>query len=310
MLNYEDINKSLYNVAIKHADDKANFKYYAKVPINSKKNRYFYSKDEYLAYMKNKSVAADTAVDKAKEKLDTESKKKDASDAIDKAVDVVSFLLGGKLGQTLVRNIREKIDANDQFEKQMADLKENNPLPSLKLKTESTTKDQDQGAINPMYDGITYEYSNNCSYCTMAYDLRQRGYDVEANPADPNAPVLLEDIADWYDGAEVRDPMTLAEENGVSFETMTLEQAAELMEQDLLEEGEGARGHFILYWANGGGHDVIWEVENGELWLRDCQNNTKLKPINYIQYSCYFSYFRSDNIQPNAKCLKTVSNKK
>ena len=255
--------------------------------------------------MKNKKQAEQVTSNKS-----PDSDKRDMSQIVDKAVDLVSFLLGGKIGKTVVENVREKIDAKQQFEHQLAELKKDNPLPQLKLKTEPATKDQDQGAINPMYDGVSYEYSNNCSYCTMAYDLRQRGYDVVANPADPEDPILLDEITDWYDGAEVEDIITLTKSNGISPDSLTVQHAAHLVEMDLLKEGEGARGHFILYWANGGGHDVIWEVENGEVFLRDCQNNRKLKPIDYIQYSNYFTYFRTDNLKPNEKCLKTISNKK
>lgn len=314
-MRYGNINEALYNIIV-HADEKQDFKYYAKVPISSKKNRYFYSKDEYLAYMKNKgptnqnSSVASVSKNKNVSTTSIGTEKDDKSRLVDKAVDFASFLLGGKIGQTVVKSIREKIEAQEQHEKSMAELEKDNPLPQLKLKTEASTKDEDQGAVNPMYDGYTYEYSNNCSFCTMTYDLRQRGYDVEANPADPNDPIFIEEIVSWYDGAEPEDVVTLAEENDVVLEEMTLMQAAELFEEDVLKEGDGARGHFIVYWANGGAHDVIWEVDNGEVWLRDCQINEKIKPIDYIMYSNYFAYFRSDNIRPNEKCLKTVSNKK
>ena len=314
--NYVDISKSLYNVVISHSDEKTDFKYYAKVPIDSKRDRYFYSKEEYLAYMRNKNrgekkpISTADRVNESASSTHIGETKKDSSQLVDKAVDMVSFLLGGKLGQTLVRNIREKIDANEQYEQQMAELKEHNPLPQLKIKSEPTTKDEDQGAINPMYDGMTYEWSNNCSYCTMAYDLRQRGYDVVANPADPEDLVYIPDIISWYDGAEPKDVASLAEESGIPLEELTQYHAAQLLEEDLLKEGEGARGHFIVDWSNGGAHDVIWEVENGEVWLRDCQSNEKLKPLYYIQYASYFTYFRTDNIMPNEKCLRTISNKK
>lgn len=52
----------------------------------------------------------------------------------------------------------------------------------LNKQTKKTTPDEDMAIINPNYSPDNYGYSNNCAYCTAAYDLRRRGYDVEAKP--------------------------------------------------------------------------------------------------------------------------------
>ena len=58
-------------------------------------------------------------------------------------------------------------------------LKKDNPLPDLPLKTKATTLDEDMAAINPNYNtNIKSNYDENCGACTIAYDLRRRGYDV------------------------------------------------------------------------------------------------------------------------------------
>lgn len=64
-------------------------------------------------------------------------------------------------------------------------LKKDNPLPDLTLKTKATILDEDMAAINPSYytNDIAH-YDENCGACTIAYDLRRRGYDVAAVDED------------------------------------------------------------------------------------------------------------------------------
>lgn len=213
---------------------------------------------------------------------------------------------------------KEASISDDAFAKQFSDLQKDDPLPMLPVKTETFTHDEDMAAINPKYNGISTQlnsYTLNCAYCTAAYDLRLRGYDVEADSkaVQFDDPTTNSEIMSWYDGAELETLWGSIEEyDPKAYERgdIDAEGAAECLEKDLISHGEGARGHLLIDWAGGGGHDVIWEIENNEVVIRDCQTNDKLEVIDYLQYASNMYYFRTDNIQPNEKILETVRSRK
>lgn len=69
-------------------------------------------------------------------------------------------------------------------------------LPKLTRKYSNT---EHQKEINPNFDPYFYwgPYNENCGYCTLAYDFRKRGYDVEAIPNEEGTnPSIYET---WYD---------------------------------------------------------------------------------------------------------------
>lgn len=153
----------------------------------------------------------------------------------------------------------------------------------------------DYGIYTPTTDFNTYGYSNNCAYCTLAYDMRQRGYDVEASAVGKLISNTPEVIESWYEGGKI---------SMVSPDTI---------EKKILETNEeGARGQFIVYWEGGGGHSLTYEVENGTVYIRDCQINKMYK---LSEYPCYpyiaqSGYMRTDNLELTENALVGVKNKK
>lgn len=182
-------------------------------------------------------------------------------------------------------------------------------LSKLKRKKDYDTDDEDQAEINPMYHSQQMEWTNNCSYCTAAYDLRQRGYDVEAGMVEDLDGETYTEILSWYNDPKLVTMEEIKIKQGISYYS-TKETEAEAIENELKSYGDGARGHFLVTWEQGGAHDVIWEVDNGEVVLRDCQNNETVSVYDYYQYANRAEYFRSDNLEINENILKTVRNKK
>lgn len=180
-------------------------------------------------------------------------------------------------------------------------------IPGLDIKDEPYTDAQDMEAINPYYDGSdNYAYSNNCAYCTAAYELRQRGYDVEAAGVGYSTANTLEEVCSWYEGEEVRSTDDFFMENNV--DEASVDDVAKWIEDDLLKHGDGARGQFLLYWAQGGGHSVAWEVVDNDVILRDCQTNEILDVADYLQYASGAVYFRTDNVELSDNIKKAVVN--
>ena len=193
-------------------------------------------------------------------------------------------------------------------------LKKGNHLPDLSLKTKATTLDEDMEAVNPIYHTNNKSLvDENCGACTIAYDLRRRGYDVAAVDEDTyrKSGGTLNDLVDCYDNAKLIDMSYIARKYNISEKSSTGHPTKELvscMEKEMLSEGDGARGNFLTVWSLGGGHSISWEVENGEIVYRDCQTNEKVELDKWLGMSDEFYYFRTDNLTPNERIEDYVQN--
>lgn len=191
-------------------------------------------------------------------------------------------------------------------------LKKDNPLPDLPLKTKATILDEDMAAINPSYytNDIAH-YDENCGACTIAYDLRRRGYDVAAVDEDTyhKSGGTVTDLLNCYDDPTLITQSDIAKKYNISKESLSEHPTKELvscMEKEMLSGGEGARGNFITEWTLGGAHSISWEVENGEIVYRDCQSNEKVDLDRWLGMSDGFYYFRTDNLTPNERIADYV----
>lgn len=256
----------------------------------------------------------------------TKEKNKIALGVLDNAV----IAAGKKAIQNKIAEDERKKKERERLEKESQEQKEfeNKEAERLKqeqrqateklnsvgdLATQKTTlkKSEDQAAVNPYYYTNDDKYTTNCAYCTAAYDLRRRGYDVEAAAISDDHNNKITKISSWYKDADVVTFNDLVKEYGTSGSKTSVKEAAEYLEKDLLKHGEGSMGHFCIQWRNGGGHDIVWEVENGEVIFRDCQTNSTTKDIEtYISRGKTFEYFRSDNLEIDESILETVRNKK
>lgn len=201
--------------------------------------------------------------------------------------------------------------------------KKYNSLPELNLKNGATTLDEDMALVNPNYQTSEKDkYDQNCAVCTLAYDLRRRGYDIEASSedvtmADGKTGLTMKEIAACYKGAEIVTMSDIGDKNPDATSAITDAlsnedgiKIGEHMDKELLSHGEGARGHAVFVWTKGGSHDIIWEVENGKVVYRDCQTNQKIKLEEYSSLSKDMLYMRTDNLQLTDEAMKYVRNRK
>lgn len=189
------------------------------------------------------------------------------------------------------------------------------------------TDAQDMEDTNPDY-GKGDKWSYNCSYCTMAYELRRRGYDVEAKGAYKEdgswtSGTTIDDIANVYKNADVKqakdlldltpDPskVGITSEGRVSIHdsNMSNSEITRIVETDMLQHGEGARGMFGVQWGFfGTAHAMVWEVENGSVVIKDPQTNTSNTLEHYMKQINDFTYFRTDNLEITEKVTDYVQN--
>lgn len=248
-------------------------------------------------------------------------------------------------------NKTEHLTTEQAFEKAMDTENTKKPeiptkLSELYFKTKDFSVEEDQAATNPNYDWTDYAYSHNCALCTAAYDLRLRGYEVEAAPMTDELSGKINDyanIAKWYEGTDTRRMDEVLKDQGIdiddvlidaggrklniidkgleilnnammpdyAFGTYTIkdhEAVSKALEKEMLSYGEGARGFFSTAWTSGSAHASMWIVENGEVVIRDAQVNETVKLEEYVKRSKSVGYFRTDNLKPTDKIAEAVRN--
>ena len=171
-----------------------------------------------------------------------------------------------------------------KFNRVFDDVEAKSGLP--KMRKEERKEDTLQ-KVNPSKGTHLASSGNNCCLCTIAYDMRRRGYDVIANQ---HAPInLLYDVG----------PEDVSWMYGFPKETKT--GSVKGLEKALSKQPDGARGAAFCTWGQGtSGHVVAYEVENGKPILYDAQTGDR-----YDKVSDLFddvketSYIRLDNKEPN-----------
>lgn len=154
------------------------------------------------------------------------------------------------------------------------------------------------GDYNGMDATMLSQAYMNCAACSLVYDLRRRGYDVDAamttNMAYIGQPGELDT---FYKGATV---------NQIS------DNSLKTLNKQLSSEPDGARGVMWGTTVAGSGHAIAWEKENGQVVYRDCQSNTKYdsKTVSNLfsgelsaKTGNTISYARLDNATPKLNTM-------
>lgn len=198
-----------------------------------------------------------------------------------------------------------------------------NTLNTLKKQKVKLSSEEDASLVNPYYDiANSNQYTNNCSHCTLAYDMRRRGYDVEAAPSNKGDGESIKTIASWYKNAKiVNADETLYnwlknhqdQINNVknADDKQLRKYLAKSYEEEFAKYGPGARGNLCVSWSTGGGHSIVWEVnKKGKVEIIDAQNNTRynIEDYNWTDISAA-SYIRTDNLDLTEKAAKNVVSK-
>ena len=180
------------------------------------------------------------------------------------------------------------------------------PKTGLKKKSQELSVKADIKRSNPPGFGITEGSSNNCMLCTTAYDLRRRGYDVAAQiTANGYTPDTLKE---WY--PKVKLSKEYSTPSGIRNGKQKRE-TIKMVQNELLAQGEGARGNFMVSWHYGGGHSMAYEIAGGKIMIRECQGN-KTFPLTGIDGQKMLSnvesiqYARLDNVDFNPKTIKEI----
>lgn len=134
------------------------------------------------------------------------------------------------------------------------------------------------------------ERTNNCMYCTTAYELGRRGYAVKANGRPTGGvPEMLLDMFKFSDPKAI-----------FSYDTAS-NKMDDLM-KTFSDYGDGARGNICVSFKGGGGHSMAWEVINGKVQIIDCQRGKRFKTEEQVReylgsVKGHIQSFRTDNAE-------------
>ena len=186
---------------------------------------------------------------------------------------------------------------------------------------DSYTASEDMAEINEEYSPHDYERSHNCANCTAAYELRCRGYDVQAadrGKDDDYIGAQKDYMNDMYENADtiwldkdgnrdrvkgVLDKVGLKfkYQKDISYDPNTVKKAM------LNNSGKNTRGEIAVEWKNGGGHSMAYDIdETGKVYIRDCQTNNTYRLEDIVDSVSRISITRTDNLKLKKGVLKAV----
>jgi len=177
-----------------------------------------------------------------------------------------------------------------------------------KLNPKLSDKDLDvDGIMQKVVTPINFDYGRpgttvNCRRCTYAYEMRRRGYDVEAtkttnargqnaagvynvlNPGEKKMGSGLVGIYTKYVSESVRKKtnptadtpfLSLVTNSSRGMGEHSIYGGHQGIFDTLRQQPDGARGELGVTWNHGGGHSVAWEVVKGQPVIFDTQTGKK-----------------------------------
>lgn len=343
-----------YNGELYHASKKKH-KYIAKVRTSNGKYRYFYTQEEYAAYKNGKTdkeKSKTKSVSKFFKGLFSNVKnlfkkpRKQISKTLDKGkkfVDEVIFGIKTNSEKTDKKKSEKehkyiaKVELPNGKHRYFYDLDEYNRYlkrqgyqknePSFMKKLpkipddKSYTADEDMAEINEEYSPHDYDRSHNCANCTAAYELRSRGYDVQAADRGKDDTYIgsqkdymnkMYEDADtiWLDKDGERDRVKGAlDKVGLKFKfEKDISYDSDTVKKSMLKHsGKNTRGEIAVEWKSGGGHSMAYDIdENGKVRVRDCQTNTVYNLEDIVDSVSHISITRTDNLKLKKGVLSAV----
>ena len=177
-----------------------------------------------------------------------------------------------------------------------AEYQKNEPdfMKNVQERLDIPDEDMDMAQVNEKYpDGI--EYQKNCVNSTTAYELRRRGYDVEA--AANTKGYYMKEIKNWFKDPKIN---TLSKKDSKNTKA--------IIKSILEDSGPDSRGYLGVQWEGGGGHSLVYEVNSDkQITIRDCQTNLYVNMSELATSITRLEHVRTDNLELKKEVLKLVT---
>lgn len=197
------------------------------------------------------------------------------------------------------------------------------------------TKDENMDKINEKFDPSDPSASTNCGNCSAAYELRMRGYDVEAKAADGEYNGRIDRVYDYFENPEKlyvnsdgsttkasEDFERKAADNDLSvwdtkvrhrdsyeFYAEKKNYSASSIEKAIKSNNPpGSRGFIDVNWKEGGGHSIVYEVDkSGKVTIRDSQTYDTYDVSELSSRVSNVTITRTDNLKLKSGVKNTVN---
>lgn len=137
----------------------------------------------------------------------------------------------------------------------------------------------------------------NCFECSIAYEMRNRGYNVQAKEMNGGWNAETMHAFDIKDAFDIQISL---DQSYAGDKVAAAKEAYNQIAQQCLSFGDGARGCLGVQWAGyNSGHSMYWVVENGEFKIIDAQDSRRngyevfMSPAEAVDHD--ISVYRLDN---------------
>ena len=158
------------------------------------------------------------------------------------------------------------------------------------------------GSVNEdlAIQAVTY-VSANCTFCTTAMALREKGYDVQATKVSDGF------FSDDFFKATFNSPEV----------KMGRKKSGQAVLDTLSQTGDGSYGNLTVAWKLGGKHSLFWKNEGGRTRIYDGQSGEEItqspsKTRSFMDFVNLktITYNRLDNCEPTTYALAAVERPK
>ena len=164
----------------------------------------------------------------------------------------------------------------------------------LKDPDDNSTLEDDVKKVNPGWNNKDMGSQMNCPECSVAMDLRRRGYEVSAKEdIDGENYTTMENL---YPGGDIYicNP---------DYEGQT---TTEAFYNGIADQPEGSCGMMVMQWSGGGGHVAYYTIENGEPIIYDGQSRSRIPASEYTDRCWSAGFMRTDNLEPDWDVVKEM----
>lgn len=214
----------------------------------------------------------------------------------------------------------KKFEAKCELEREKATVEKKS---GLKRQVEAKTDAENIKRVNPGYDNMDATGTrNNCVNCTMAAELRMRGYEVQAK-RNSDGRVGTEVGKKYFKNVKTIDvqkaPKFTKDDYDEALRFFDREEAKTMKvggNKELANKSvaaikkfpPGSRGQVTVSWNRRGGHSMMFKVgPNGEALIYDGQTGKILnerETYKVFTRACTCSLQRFDNCDVNFKAIK------
>lgn len=194
-----------------------------------------------------------------------------------------------------------------------------NSIKGIKRGPEMDHEAADGKRGNPFFDPQNETYSKNCQTCVVVYEMRRRGYDVQATGWAPDKHNPCEIVSycytlPWIDPKTGKNPVPMSDPSVQNVKSCLnwMERAIEPGARYAFCVGWRGKsyGHIVNAYKNDAGKVVIFDPQVGKLYETAEEINEFMSDVSFSKGADAPQLLRCDNLLLNVPLIKKLVKKK